>query len=83
MANERDQLASPTLAELYYKQGSLGKAIQVLKEVLIRHPEIQENRARLLEMELELFRVMDAGNKQEIVRKLNKILEQVRKERRA
>ena len=83
MADERDRLASPTLAELYYKQGSLGMAIRVLNEVLARRPENQEHRARLREMELEFLKVMDAADKQEIVRKLSKILEQVRKERRA
>ena len=81
MANESGQLASPTLAELYYKQGDLARAIQVIREVWARRPENQELRARLQEMEQEFFKVMDAADKNEMVRKLSKILELVRKER--
>lgn len=81
MADEGDQIASPTLAELYYKQADIGKAVRVLKEVLARNPENQGVRSRLREMELEFLKVMDAGNKNQIIRKLNKVLMLVRKER--
>jgi ribosomal protein S20 len=81
MADEDDQIASPTLAELYYKQDDIGKAVRVLKEVLARNPENQGVRSRLREMELEFLKVMDAGNKNQIIRKLNKVLMLVRKER--
>jgi hypothetical protein len=82
MAIEGDQLASPTLAELYYKQGNLGMAIRVLNEVLALRPENLEIRARVHEMEREFFKAMDAGDRDETIRKLSKILEAVRKERR-
>lgn len=78
---EKDELASPTLAELYFQQGDIGRAVAILKEVLAGHPENAKARMRLLEMESRLVKSADADSRQEKVRRLKAILERVRKEK--
>jgi hypothetical protein len=46
-----EEMASVTLAELYFNQGFADKAIDVLKRLLAREPENERARARLLELE--------------------------------
>jgi hypothetical protein len=82
MADEQDQLASPTLAELYLKQGSPGKAVQVLSQALARRPEDMDLRRKLTDAEQEWFKLTEAGGRKELVKKLSQVLEAVRKERR-
>lgn len=81
MGEDGDALVSPTLAELYYKQADLGKAILILIEFLVRRPEEHAVRSRLKEMEEEFLQKTDAGRRNRIVSRLNEILELVRKER--
>jgi tetratricopeptide (TPR) repeat protein len=45
------EIASSTLAELYFSQGVTGKAIEVYRQVLLREPENERARLRLAELE--------------------------------
>jgi pentatricopeptide repeat protein len=45
------ELTSPTLAELYFKQGFPDKAIEVYRELVEREPENDRLRRRLAELE--------------------------------
>jgi hypothetical protein len=49
-AAEPPPLASPTLAELYVRQGFVDKAIEVYQQLLQREPDNQPARARMLEL---------------------------------
>lgn len=82
MPRARDQLASPTLAQLYYQQGNLEKAIEILKEVLKNNPGNLKVRETLEQWEAEWFRSATPEQRRARAQKLNQILEQVRKERR-
>jgi len=75
------QLASPTLAELYFKQGQPYRAIQVLNEFLAGHPENEKARRRLAEMEKELFRGAEEQERKEKIQALKQILAMIGKER--
>jgi len=46
-----EEIASVTLAELYFNQGFADKAVAVLKQLLIREPGNERARARLTEIE--------------------------------
>ena len=46
-----DEIASVTLAELYFNQGFTDKAVEVLKQLLQREPGNERARARLAEIE--------------------------------
>ena len=47
------ELTSPTLAELYFKQGFTEKAVEVYRQLLDREPGNERFRARLGELERE------------------------------
>ena len=44
------ELATPTLAEIYFNQGQIEDAIQIYKSVLARHPDDYEAQRRLQEL---------------------------------
>jgi len=80
MAREKDPIASPTLAELYFQQGNINKAIEVLKEFLKLHPENGKARDRLREMEEARFLKLGEEERMKKAQKLRRILETLRKE---
>jgi hypothetical protein len=45
------EIASPTLAELYFNQGFTDKAIEVYRQILQREPGNQRAQARIMELE--------------------------------
>jgi tetratricopeptide (TPR) repeat protein len=47
---EGSELASPTLAELYYQQGSPDKAAEIYRQLLAREPDNERYRSRLIEI---------------------------------
>ena len=49
-APETANLSSSTLAELYFRQGFLDKAIEVYQQLLYREPDNERGRARLGEL---------------------------------
>ncbi len=49
-APEPEPLLSPTLAELYFGQGALDKAVEVYEQLLGREPANERHRARLAEI---------------------------------
>jgi len=53
-----DEIASVTLAELYFNQGFTDKATEVLKQLLQREPGNERARARLAEIEEREGRVL-------------------------
>lgn len=81
MPEERDQLASPTLAELYYKQGDTRKAIEVLRQVLENQPGNMDARRKLQEWEKQLERDVDEEERKKRLDKLKRVLEVIQKER--
>lgn len=78
---KQGQLASPTLAELYLKQGQPYRAVQVLSEFVAGHPENENARRRLAEMEKELFSAAAEQERKEKIQALKKILAMIGKER--
>ena len=50
-ASHEPELSSPTLAELYFDQGFLDKAVEVYRRLLQREPENERLRARVREIE--------------------------------
>jgi Flp pilus assembly protein TadD len=81
MDDDRDRLASPTLAELYVRQGDLGQAVRILKQVLALNPGNASARARLGELEERIFADTEPEARREKVRRLKAVLERVRKEK--
>jgi len=81
MAREKDPIASPTLAELYFQQGNINKAIEALREFLKIHPENDRARDRLKEMEEEMVLKLSEEERRERAEKLKRILETLRKEK--
>ena len=75
-----DPIASPTLAELYFQQGNIDKAIEVLKNFLKAHPENDKARARLRQMEEERFLRLSEEQRKAKAERLKRILEALRKE---
>jgi tetratricopeptide (TPR) repeat protein len=49
-APETANLSSSTLAELYFRQGFLDRAIEVYQQLLHREPDNERSRARLAEL---------------------------------
>jgi cytochrome c-type biogenesis protein CcmH/NrfG len=59
---EKDgELASPTLAELYFSQGFIDRALEVYRRLLAGDPRNDRLRARLAEIE-DLKRQIDSGS---------------------
>lgn len=50
-ASTQGDLATPTLAEIYYNQGQIQDAIETYRQVLSRDPDDQTSRQRLSELE--------------------------------
>jgi hypothetical protein len=78
---DQDELASPTVAELYYRQGDIDRAIRVMKESLVAHPENLKSRERLAEMEKALFLKEDLESRGKRILKLQQVLDLVGKEK--
>jgi len=81
MASDEDQLASPTLAELYYRQGDSKKALEILADFLVMHPENEKAACRRNEIEKEFFHSATGQEGKERIRNLLTMLELVRKEK--
>jgi|GEM_PF-1913774 tetratricopeptide (TPR) repeat protein len=81
MPAEKDQLSSPTLAELYYKQGDRKKAIEVLRQALKNQPGNMDARRKLQEWEKQLEKDLDKEERKKRLDKLKRILDVIRKER--
>jgi len=79
--SREDQLASPTLAELYYQQGDLRKAIEVLRQVLKNQPGNLKARELLQNREKEWFQLRPVEEKKESAERLGQIMERIRKEK--
>jgi len=82
MKEREDQLASPTLAELYYKQGDIKRAIYVLKNVLSNNPGNLKARLLLQEWEKQFFRNATFEERKAKAERLGQIMEIIRKEKR-
>ncbi len=81
MAGSKDQLASSTLAELYFRQGDLKKALEVLGQVLAGNPGDLKARELKEKWEKEWFRQIPSPEKKEFADKLARVIEIIRKER--
>ena len=81
MPGSKDLLASRTLAELYYKQGDLKKAIEVLKQTLENQPANMDARQELCKWEKQLFQSVADEERKKSLGRLERILEAIRKER--
>lgn len=80
MMYQETELASPTLADLYYQQGEIEKAILTLKEFLARNPHQLKARERLKELEEEFFKSSSPEQKSQKIYLLNQMLERIKKE---
>ena len=81
MPGFKDPLASRTLAELYYKQGDLKKAIEVLKQALENQPGNMDARQELRKWEKQLFQSAADEERKKSLGRVERILEVIRKER--
>ena len=81
MASDEDQLASPTLAELYYRQGDAKKALEILSNFLALHPGNEKAACRKNEIEKEFFHSATGQEGKERIRNLRRMLDLVRKEK--
>ena len=82
MKKRTDQLASPTLAEIYYKQGDLKRAIYVLRQALLNNPVNLDARLMLEKWEREFFENTTLEQRKQIEDKLKQIMKVIGKESR-
>ena len=80
MMYQETELASPTLAEVYYQQGEIEKAILTLEKFLAKNPHQLKTRERLKELERELFQTSSPEKRQEKIQILTRMLERIKKE---
>jgi len=77
---QENELASPTLAEVYYQQGEIEEAILTLEKFLAKNPHQLKVKERLKELERELFQTSSPEKRQEKIQILTRMLERIKKE---
>ena len=80
MMYQENELASPTLAEVYYQQGEIEEAILTLEKFLAKNPHQLKVKERLKELERELFQTSSPEKRQEKIQILTRMLERIKKE---
>ena len=80
MMYQETELASPTLAEVYYQQGEIEEAILTLEKFLAKNPHQLKVKERLKELERELFQTSSPEKRQEKIQILTRMLERIKKE---
>ena len=78
--HQENELASPTLAEVYYQQGEIEEAILTLEKFLAKNPHQLKVKERLKELERELFQTSSPEKRQEKIQILTRMLERIKKE---
>ena len=78
--HQETELASPTLAEVYYQQGEIEEAILTLEKFLAKNPHQLKVKERLKELERELFQTSSPEKRQEKIQILTRMLERIKKE---